>query len=130
MASILVVEDNYETLELLDILLRHGGFEVWKTMDAKEALALLDQGKNPDLIILDNMLPETSGTILCQMLRQRESTAHTPILMLSAVTDMESIKNGLAAGADDYLTKPILRYDLAAKMRSMLGSTHSAPSKP
>jgi DNA-binding response OmpR family regulator len=117
---ILIVDDEIGALTLIGIMLERGGFEVLKARDAKIALNLLDSA-TPDLIILDVMMPGMNGIDLCQVIRQREETRTTPVLILSARGDAESIIRGIEAGANDYLPKPILHHDLVSKVREMLG---------
>ncbi|MBI5669493.1 MAG: response regulator [Chloroflexi bacterium] len=117
---ILVVDDEIGALTLIGIMLERGGFGVLKAKDAKSALTVLDQN-TPDMIILDVMMPGMDGIELCKVIRDRQDTGGTPILILSARGDAESIMRGIEAGANDYLPKPILHHDLVAKVRSMLG---------
>ncbi len=118
---ILVVDDEIGALTLIGIMLERGGFEVQKARDAKTAISILED-YNPDLIILDVMMPGMNGIDLCQALRQQDKTRKTPVLILSARGDAESIIRGIEAGANDYLPKPILHHDLVSKVRSMLGA--------
>jgi DNA-binding response OmpR family regulator len=118
--DILVVDDEIGALTLIGIMLERGGFNVLKARDAKSALTVLDES-NPDLIILDVMMPGMDGIELCQVIRKRDTTIKTPVLILSARGDAESIIRGIEAGANDYLPKPILHHDLVSKVRSMLG---------
>ncbi len=119
MKRILVVDDEIGALTLIGIMLDRGGFEVLKARDANQALAILDK-ETPDLLILDVMMPGVDGIELCQIIRKRKETADTPILILSARGDAESVMRGMDAGASDYLPKPILHHDLVAKVRHML----------
>lgn len=121
---ILVVDDEIGALTLIGIMLERGGFSVLKAKDATSALAVLDQN-TPDMIILDVMMPGMDGIELCQVIRQRENTQETPVLILSARGDAESVMKGMEAGANDYLPKPILHHDLVSKVRSIL---EEAPS--
>lgn len=117
--AILVVDDDFSALSLLGIMLEREGFRAVKAADAHEALAALGQG-TPDLIILDLMMPGIDGVRLATILRQRSDTSATPILMLSSHADQENIRRGIAAGANDYLVKPVLHPELIAKVRSLL----------
>jgi DNA-binding response OmpR family regulator len=119
MKRILVVDDEIGALTLIGIMLDRGGFEVLKARDANQALTILDK-ETPDLMILDVMMPGVDGIELCQLIRKRSTTAETPILILSARGDAESVMRGMDAGASDYLPKPILHHDLVAKVRHML----------
>ncbi len=116
---ILVVDDEIGALTLIGIMLERGGFSVLKARDATSALAVLDQN-TPDMIILDVMMPGMDGIELCQVIRQRDDTNVTPVLILSARGDAESVMRGMEAGANDYLPKPILHHDLVAKVRAMI----------
>lgn len=118
--DILIVDDEIGALTLIGIMLERGGFNVLKARDAKAALSILDEN-NPDLIILDVMMPGMDGIELCHVIRGRDDTLKTPVLILSARGDAESIIRGIEAGANDYLPKPILHHDLVSKVRSMLG---------
>lgn len=119
---ILVVDDEIGALTLIGIMLERGGFNVLKAKDAEAALAVLDQN-TPDMIILDVMMPGMDGIELCSVIRTREETAHTPVLILSARGDADSVMRGMEAGANDYLPKPILHHDLVAKVRMILSQT-------
>lgn len=123
--TVLVVDDEIGALTLVGIMLERGGFNVLKAKDAASALAMLDQN-TPDLIILDVMMPGTDGITLCSIIRRRPDTARTPVLILSARGDAESVMAGMEAGANDYLPKPILHHDLVAKVRSILSQVSEA----
>ncbi len=120
--QVLVVDDEIGALTLIGIMLERGGFGVLKAKDAQVALSVLDENQ-PDLIILDVMMPGMDGIELCRAIRQRSVTRATPVLILSARGDAESIIKGIEAGANDYLPKPILHHDLVSKVRSMLGES-------
>lgn len=120
--NILVVDDELGALILIGIMLERGGFEVTKAKDAESALAVLDQ-LTPDLIILDVMMPVINGIELCRMIRQRPDTQYLPVLILSARGDADSVMQGMEAGANDYLPKPILHHDLVAKVRAILSQS-------
>ncbi len=119
MKRILVVDDEIGALTLIGIMLERGGFGVLKAKDANAALAVLEK-ETPDLIILDVMMPGMDGIELCRVIRGRAETGVTPVLILSARGDAESVMRGMDAGANDYLPKPILHHDLVAKVRKML----------
>jgi DNA-binding response OmpR family regulator len=124
--QILVVDDEIGALTLIGIMLERGGFEVLKARDAYAALDIVEQ-VTPDLIILDVMMPGMDGIELCRRLRQNSSTADVPILILSVRGDPESVESGMSAGANDYLSKPILHHDLVTKVRSILESGEGQP---
>jgi two-component system, OmpR family, alkaline phosphatase synthesis response regulator PhoP len=116
---IMVVDDEVGALTLIGIMLERGGFEVIKAHDAYDALNQL-RSETPDMLILDVMMPGMDGIELCRQIRASSPTRETPVLILSARGDPESVEQGLNAGADDYLSKPILHHDLITKVREML----------
>jgi DNA-binding response OmpR family regulator len=122
--NILVVDDEIGALTLIGIMLERGGFSVIKARDGSSALAILDQNR-PDMIILDVMMPGMNGIELCRVIRQRQDNKSTPVLILSARGDADSIRRGMEAGADDYLPKPILHHDLVAKVRTIIDEAQS-----
>ncbi len=117
---IMVVDDEIGALTLIGIMLERGGFEVTKANSANVALGLLDNG-TPDMFILDIMMPDIDGIELCRRVRALPQTQSTPILILSARGDDEAREQGLEAGANSYLSKPILHHDLINKVRELLG---------
>ncbi|MGE6376649.1 response regulator transcription factor [Peribacillus muralis] len=115
-SKILIVDDDKEIRNLISVFLENEGFQTKQAEDAFEALELLDT-INYDLIILDIMMPKMDGMEVCMKIRQERSM---PILMLSAKSeDMDKIQ-GLAVGADDYLTKPFNALELIARVKSQL----------
>ena len=94
MNKILVVDDEIGALTLIGIMLERGGFEIFKAQNAHIALSMLEEQDPPDLFILDVMMPEIDGIQLCRMLREREDTKHTPILILSARGDAKTYIQG------------------------------------
>ena len=116
---IMIVDDEVGALTLIGIMLEKGEFTVLKARDAPAALDMLDE-MTPDLFILDVMMPGMGGIELCRRIRARPQTAQTPIIILSARGDAESVEEGFEAGANDYLSKPILHHDLVNKVRNML----------
>lgn len=118
---VMIVDDEVGALTLIGIMLERGGFRVLKMQDAYSALDKLET-TTPDLLILDVMMPDMNGIELCRRIRQMDRYMKTPILILSARGDPESVQQGIAAGANDYLSKPILHHDLITKLYDMLGS--------
>jgi two-component system phosphate regulon response regulator PhoB len=119
MSRILIVEDEPAIAELIAINLRHAGFEVTIAGDAEQAQASLDQVL-PHLVILDWMLPGTSGHALARQWRAAPRTRELPIIMLTARAEEADKVSGLDAGADDYLTKPFSINELLARIRALL----------
>ena len=116
---VLIVEDEPSIAELIEVNLRHGGFDPVITQDSVTAQRELD-AVLPDLILLDWMLPGQSGISLARQLRKQERTKSIPILMLTARGDEPDKVAGLDAGADDYITKPFSTQELLARIRAVL----------
>jgi two-component system response regulator RegX3 len=115
-AVVLVVEDEASFVEALTIGLRREGFEVVVAVDGAEALERFDE-INPDLVLLDVMLPKISGVDVCRQLRKR---TQVPIIMVTAKGAEIDTVVGLEVGADDYVTKPYRLRELVARMRAVL----------
>ena len=116
---VLVVEDEADLTELLRYNLEAEGYAVASAEHAEEATLRIQEAR-PDLILLDWMLPGTSGIELCRRLRSREDTARTPIIMLTARGEEEERVRGLATGADDYVVKPFSLPELMARINALL----------
>jgi len=122
--TILLVDDDAMLLETLAFNLRNSGYEVLTAADGVAALEIA-QERQPDLIILDLMLPELDGLVVCRSLRR---SSDVPILMLTARTaELDKIV-GLESGADDYLTKPFSLGELLARIRALLRRAAPRPS--
>lgn len=117
--NILAIDDNTGSLNLISIVLWRGGFDVVRAKDADSALAVIDQSI-PDLIIMDVQLRGMNGLEFIRMLRGRADTGSIPIVVISGRADVESVMQGIEAGASDYLPKPLLHHDIAEKVRAML----------
>ncbi len=119
MSKVLIVDDEWMTLNLLRMMLERAGFEVIEAGNGLDALKRVDE-LLPDVIVLDVMMPELDGYEVCRRLRARPDTATLPILMLSAKTQPEAAEEGMRAGATRYLPKPITFEDLARNVREVL----------
>ena len=117
--KILVVEDEPNQVELIEFNLNSEGYEVVVTRDGEEALNLAEE-ENPDLILLDWMLPKVSGIEVCRQLRRSKMTREIPIVMLTARSEESDKIRGLDIGADDYITKPYSIKELLARVRAAM----------
>jgi adenylate cyclase len=118
-ARILVADDTPANVRMLEMRLQHTGYEVVVARDGEEALALAHES-HPDLILLDIMMPKIDGIAVCRRLKSDPTFPFTPIIMVTAMTDVRDVVAGLEAGGDDYLTKPVDQQALVARVRSML----------
>lgn len=117
--SVLVVDDEPMARTLLRLMLVRAGFEVSEAENGFDALDKVQENK-PDVMILDVMMPGMDGFSVCRALRKDAATVDMPIIMLSAKTDLTSVKKGLAVGANKYLTKPISPEELTGHVRAVL----------
>jgi DNA-binding response OmpR family regulator len=117
--TILVVDDDLDTLTLIGLTLQRRGFSVTKAQSGMEALEKL-QAELPDLMIADVMMPYMDGYELCRAVKGDPRTAHLPVVMLTAKAQTASQLEGFRAGAVDYITKPVHPQDLAARIASVL----------
>src|SRR5687767_9097256 len=116
---ILVVDDHEDNVELLRVRLEAWGYEVDSAKDGQEALDRV-AASPPDLILLDVMMPSVDGNEVARRIKQNPALPFIPIIMQTALDSTESKVEGLEAGADDYITKPIEFAELKARLRSML----------
>jgi two-component system phosphate regulon response regulator PhoB len=116
---ILVVDDEPDLLELVRVNLRQAGYEVETSETGREALELLRRSP-PDLVVLDLMLPDVSGTEICRRMRSDIDLSELPIIMLTAKADEVDRVVGLELGADDYVTKPFSPRELTLRVRAVL----------
>lgn len=114
--KILAVDDEYSILEVISAYLRKEGYDVHTAMNGKDALSTFEQLK-PHLIILDLMLPDLPGEMICEKIRQ---TSDVPIIMLTAKKEEDDRISGLTAGADDYLMKPFSPKELMVRIQGMI----------
>ncbi len=120
-ATVLVVEDEASFVEALTIGLRREGFDVVVATDGAQALDLFDEVQ-PDIVLLDVMLPKISGIDVCRQLRKK---TQIPIIMVTAKGAEIDTVVGLEVGADDYVTKPYRLRELVARMRAVLRRAES-----
>jgi len=116
---ILIVDDNPMNLEILQTRLAVHGYEMVTAADGEEALAVAGE-KQPDLILLDVMMPRMDGIEVCRRLKSDPSLPFTPIILVTAKADSKDVIAGLEAGGDEYLTKPVDQPALVARVKSML----------
>lgn len=116
---ILIVDDDFETLKMMEFILQRKGFAVSSELDGTRALERAHEDK-PDLVILDVMMPDPDGFKVARALRGSPDTADIPILFFTAKGAVADKLAGFQAGGDDYLTKPIHPAELIARVESLL----------
>ena len=129
--KILIIDDDLETLRLVGLMLQRQGYQILSARNGVEGInqAVID---NPDLIVLDIMMPDMDGYQVARALREHPVTAAIPILMFTAKSQVDDKVNGYDAGADDYMTKPVHPGELIAHIKTLLARSknRSAPSAP
>lgn len=126
MPRILIIDDDPAISDLVSINLEMAGYDVQQAVDGIKGQALAVQ-LQPDLIMLDLMLPKVDGFTVCQRLRRDERTADIPVLMLTALGQIQDKIQGFDSGADDYLTKPFDVEEMLARVRALLRRTDRIP---
>ena len=117
---ILLVDDSKTMIMLEQMMLGSGGYEFVIARDGQEALrkAVKEQ---PDLILLDVVMPKIQGFEVCRRLRQEKATKQIPIIMVTTRGEMDDMESGFAGGCNDYITKPVDGQELVEKVQSWLG---------
>ncbi|MDB5308964.1 MAG: response regulator [Gemmataceae bacterium] len=121
MPRILIADDNQPNAELLEAHLDGGGYETRVVLNGEDTLAAARDWK-PDVILLDVMMPKLSGFEVCQRLRAGAGTKTVGVLMVTALDQPTDVEKAVAAGTDDFITKPINKTELLLRVRAMLES--------
>ncbi len=119
MKKILVIDDLPENVFMLQDRLEHEGYEVLTSYDGRTGIEKAES-MQPDLILLDVMMPEMTGIEVCKILVEKPETTHIPIILVTAKSGAEDTREGLEAGAFDYIKKPFNRIELLARVNSAL----------
>jgi two-component system, OmpR family, phosphate regulon response regulator PhoB len=125
---VLVVEDEAALATMLRYNLEKQGFRVEEAADGQEALTRIAETQ-PDLVLLDWMLPVMSGLEVCRQIRRRSDTRDLPVIMVTARAEEQDAVRGLNTGADDYIAKPFSMDALLARMRALLRRSGGVPAK-
>jgi two-component system, OmpR family, phosphate regulon response regulator PhoB len=123
--SVLLVDDERDLLSLLDFNLRAAGFETLLATTGEAAVSQLRR-RVPDLVLLDLMLPDMSGTEVCRQIKADPRTRHVPVVMLTAKGDEVDRVVGFEVGADDYVTKPFSVRELVLRLKAVLRRSGAA----
>ncbi len=122
-SNILIVDDNAQNAELLQAYLEPLECNVQTARDGVEALEMVAQ-QPPDLILLDIMMPRMSGFEVCRRLKSDPATRDISIVMVTALNELADVERGVDSGADDFLSKPINKLELLARVKSLLRVCH------
>lgn len=124
--KILVIDDDLAINELIKINLELAGYKVIQAFDGTKGFALAKQ-ETPSLIVLDVMMPEVDGFTVAQRIRKNDTTAEIPIIMLTALSQLNDKVKGFDIGVDDYLVKPFEMEELLVRVRALLKRTSQIP---
>ncbi len=122
-ARILIVDDHEDNVELLRARLEARGYDVDAAMDGQEALDRVRAGP-PDLILLDVMMPRMSGFQVCRRLKGDPKTKDIQVLMVTALNELGDIEQATECGTDDFVSKPVNKFELLTRVKSLLRVRH------
>jgi len=117
--KILIVDDNIPNLELLQAYLEDIDCVIQQAVDGMTALEMIKKDQ-PDLLILDVMMPKISGFEICKKLKNDPETADMPIIMVTALSELGDIERAIDCGTDDFLSKPVNKFELLTRVKTML----------
>ncbi|MDO8735489.1 MAG: response regulator [Thermoleophilia bacterium] len=121
---ILIIDDSPQNVQLLEAYLTAAGYEVIPAYDGMEALAQLEQNDDPDLIILDVMMPGLNGYEVCEKIKAGHSWHRIPVMMLTALAEIDDKVKGFESGADEFLSKPVDKLELLLRVKALLRTKH------
>lgn len=122
-SRILIADDNQQNCELLEAYLAGEGYLIDFSNDGEATLKQVER-EQPDLILLDIMMPRMSGYEVCARLKKSEETCDIPIIMVTALNESGDIEKAVNAGADDFLSKPVNKLELTTRVKSLLRVRH------
>ncbi len=129
MKTVLVVDDDPDIRELVTWKLTQAGFATLSASDGESGLAAAlssdHEGHVPDLVLVDWMMPKMAGIELCRALRGNPTTAHIPIILLTAKAQENEVERGFAAGVDDYIVKPFSPREMVSRVQALLARSEA-----
>ncbi|MEN8127072.1 MAG: response regulator [Planctomycetota bacterium] len=121
--KVLVVDDNLQNLELILAYLEDIDCETVSAEGGQEAIDLI-KNDPPDLVLLDVMMPKISGFEVCKQIKNDPETAEIPVIMVTALSEMGDIERAINSGTDDFLSKPVNKWELLTRVKTMLKLKH------
>lgn len=119
MAKILIVDDEPETIRLLESIVKMDGHETLAVLESRNAIQAVDKFL-PDVVLLDIMMPEINGIAVCKLIKAQPNISHIKVIMVSALSDDGTRRDAANAGADLFITKPILPKSLTQRIKDIL----------
>jgi len=123
--KILIVDDEYVNIKVLKSYLSNGTFEVLEASSGSEALRLIDENVDLDLVIIDMMMTDISGNEVCKIIREKQSIFELPVLIMTAYSSVERLVTSFECGANDYLNKPFNIHELMSRINTLITLKHS-----
>ena len=123
LSRVLIVDDNAANAELLEAYVRELPCEIEVASSGREALEKVEEFE-PDIILLDIMMPDMSGLEVCRQLKGDENTSDIPVIMVTALSELEDVERAVEAGTDDFLSKPVNKVELVKRVENMLKLRH------
>lgn len=128
--TVLIVDDNLQNLELLEAYLEEvPGITTLRASSGADALRVVAE-RRPDVILLDIMMPKMSGYEVCKKLKSDPATKHIGIIMVTALNEFADVERGTESGCDDFLSKPVNRHELIARVQRLLAPRPPAGVRP
>ncbi|MCQ3937114.1 MAG: hypothetical protein DPW18_08720 [Chloroflexi bacterium] len=124
MAKILIVDDDFETIKLLESMLLSHGHEPFSVSESRNAIKAVETIM-PDVILLDIMMAEINGIAICKLIKSAPELRHIPVVMVSALSDEGTKKDSFHAGANEFITKPIYPADFMQRINSLLSESQA-----
>lgn len=122
-SKVLVVDDNPQNLELILAYLDDIDCETLSAEGGQEALDMIEMDP-PDLVLLDVMMPKISGFEVCKKIKNNPNTVHVPVIMVTALSEIGDIERAINSGTDDFLSKPVNKWELLTRVKTMLKLKH------